>query len=380
MPSRLVVSGKAATETTTGLTEGKKCSVCGVMTVPQQVIPTLAHVHTEVVVPGKAATCTESGLTEGKKCSACGIFTIEQATIPVKEHEEKVLAGKSATCTEDGLTEGKKCAVCGKVIKEQAAIPATGHTEVLIDGKAATETTTGLTEGKKCSVCGEITVPQQTIPVLVHVHTEVNIPGKAATCTETGLTNGKKCSACGEITSKQTVIPVMEHSYTGLWMQHDENTHINSCEYGCGTESIVACEYYTIALDPDTYKICPICGVSQNYTLELIVEDILLPEGELPGTFICRFVDFPFGEAMQKYPVMFSLAYEQDGRIALLQDDAVPFELTLPYALKGEFRLFYIAEDEVTHMQNWVEIEFTKNENGITFTAPNTGLFVITLV
>jgi len=283
-----------------------------------------------------------------------------------------------ATCTEKGYSTGG-CIYCGMGTSQKFNyVEAIGHSEVTISGKDATCTETGLTDGKMCSVCGTTTVEQETIPA--KGHTETTITGKAATCTETGLTTGKKCSACGDITSKQTVIPATGHSYIGLWVQHDENTHINLCEYGCVSESIVACEYYTITLGPDTYKICPICGVSQNYTLELIAENVILPEGNLPGTFICRFVDFPFGKAMQKYPVMFSLACEQDGHIVPLQDGVVPFEVILPFALEGEFRLFYIAEDEITHIQNWVEIMFIQNENNITFTTPSTGLFVIMLV
>ena len=42
--------------------------------------------HTEVTVAGKAATCTESGLTDGKKCSVCGTVTVAQKTIAAKGH------------------------------------------------------------------------------------------------------------------------------------------------------------------------------------------------------------------------------------------------------------------------------------------------------
>ena len=38
--------------------------------------------HTEVTIPGKEVTCTEAGLTEGKKCSVCGTVTVKQETIP----------------------------------------------------------------------------------------------------------------------------------------------------------------------------------------------------------------------------------------------------------------------------------------------------------
>jgi len=124
--------------------------------------------HTEEVIPGKAATCTETGLTEGKKCAVCGVILVEQEEVPALGHTEEVIPGKAATCTETGLTEGKKCSVCGEIIVAQEEIPALGHTEEVIPGKEATCTETGLTEGKKCSVCGEVLVAQEVIPALGH--------------------------------------------------------------------------------------------------------------------------------------------------------------------------------------------------------------------
>ena len=41
-----------------------------------------AEGHTEEIIPGKAATCTEDGLTDGKKCSVCGEILEKQQTIP----------------------------------------------------------------------------------------------------------------------------------------------------------------------------------------------------------------------------------------------------------------------------------------------------------
>ena len=162
------------------------------------------------VVPGKAATCTEPGLTEGKRCSVCGVTFVAQEKIPALGHSEEIIPGKAATCTEPGLSEGKKCPVCGEIFISQKEIPA-GHTEEVIPGKAATCTETGLTDGKKCSACGEILEAQQEIPA---GHTEEVIPGKEPTYTETGLTEGKKCSACGEILVAQEEIPMLTPEQT----------------------------------------------------------------------------------------------------------------------------------------------------------------------
>ena len=124
--------------------------------------------HTEEAVPGKPATCTETGLTEGKKCSVCDEVLVKQEVIPAKGHTAVAISGKPATCTETGLTEGKKCSACGEEIVKQEVIPAKGHTAVTVPGKPATCTETGLTDGKKCSVCNEVLVAQKEIPALGH--------------------------------------------------------------------------------------------------------------------------------------------------------------------------------------------------------------------
>ena len=61
-------------------TKEEKCSVCGF-------ISGAALGHTEVEIPGVDATCTESGLTAGKKCTVCNTVTVEQKTIDALGHE-----------------------------------------------------------------------------------------------------------------------------------------------------------------------------------------------------------------------------------------------------------------------------------------------------
>ena len=227
------LAAKAATCTATGLTEGKKCSVCGTVTVTQQTVPALGHIdsdknarcdrcgavmqcttHEETALPGKATTCTEAGLTEGRKCSVCGTITVQQTTIPALGHKEQTLAGKAATCTEAGITEGKKCTICGTVTVRQETIPAKGHKERIIAGKDATCTQTGLTEGRTCTVCDTVTIRQTTIPA--KGHKEVALAAKAPTCIDSGLTEGKKCSVCGTVTVQQQTVPAKGHSF-GSW-------------------------------------------------------------------------------------------------------------------------------------------------------------------
>ncbi|MBR5294742.1 MAG: discoidin domain-containing protein, partial [Oscillospiraceae bacterium] len=48
---------------------------------------TAALGHKEEILPGKDATCTETGLTEGKKCTVCNEILVEQTEIPALGHD-----------------------------------------------------------------------------------------------------------------------------------------------------------------------------------------------------------------------------------------------------------------------------------------------------
>ncbi|MBE6812815.1 MAG: leucine-rich repeat domain-containing protein [Ruminococcaceae bacterium] len=84
--------------------------------------------HTEEVIPGKAATCTATGLTDGKKCTLCGEITLAQTEIAKLEHSKVTVNQKAATATEDGYTGDVVCSVCGTEISKGKVIPATGNT------------------------------------------------------------------------------------------------------------------------------------------------------------------------------------------------------------------------------------------------------------
>lgn len=56
-----------------------------------------ANGHTETEVKGKPATCTEDGLTDGKKCSVCNEVTVPQQTIKAGHKYEN---GKCTVCGE----------------------------------------------------------------------------------------------------------------------------------------------------------------------------------------------------------------------------------------------------------------------------------------
>ncbi len=237
-----VIEGIEATCTKTGLTEGKKCSVCNEVLVPQTEINVKEHSYGEWIVI-KEPTETLQG-TKERKCINCdkketGIvpeighthkhnanvvdptckeqgYTIYTCScgdsykdkyVNALGHKEITLQGKKATCEEQGLTEGKKCSVCNEVLVAPTEIKPLGHTEVIDTKVDATCTTSGLTEGKHCSVCNKVLVAQTEINALGHSYGEWTIT-KQPTETTTGLQE-RTCSVCNE--KEEQILPVTGH-------------------------------------------------------------------------------------------------------------------------------------------------------------------------
>ncbi|MBO5934582.1 MAG: dockerin type I repeat-containing protein [Clostridia bacterium] len=214
-----VIPGKAATETETGLTAGKKCSVCDEILVHQTEIPKLepghTHSYTDVVTD---PTCKDKGFTT--HTCACGDVIVDTYTDPTDVHTPVAVPGKAPTYTETGLTDGEKCSVCDKVLKEQEVIgklPISHtheYTDTVVDPTCKDK---GYT--KHVCVCGDTVI--DTYVDATGNHTPEIIPGKPATTTETGLTDGEKCSVCGTVTKEQTVIDKIpeDHKHTpGEWV------------------------------------------------------------------------------------------------------------------------------------------------------------------
>jgi predicted peroxiredoxin len=276
-----------ATCTSTGLTEGKHCSVCGTVLTAQEVVEKIAHIagewitdvasdciqkgikhtectvcgtileiaeieatgHTEVTDIAVEATCTSTGLTEGKHCSVCGtVLTAQDVVVKLEHTASDWITDVASDCIQKGIKH-TECTVCGTIL-EIAEIEATGHTEVTDNAVEATCTSTGLTEGKHCSVCGAVLTAQEVVNKVAHTisawvtdvepdcvqkgskhtyctkcntileiaeiaatgHTEVTDIAVEATCTSTGLTEGKHCSVCGTVLTAQELVEKIAHT------------------------------------------------------------------------------------------------------------------------------------------------------------------------
>ena len=277
-------------------TAGSVTMACGCGAEQTTVLELDADNHEKLVkLEAKAATCSATGLTEGKKCEACGVVTVAQTETAKLAHTEATREENKvpATCGKDGsYTLVTYCSVCDEVLKEEAKtiaatgehvyateinrVPSTcktagsvtkqcgcGATEttaleldadkheklVKLEAKAATCSATGLTEGEKCEACGVVTVAQNETAKLAHTEAtrEENIV--PATCGKDGsYTLVTYCSVCDEVLKKEAkVIPATgEHVYA---------TEINRVPSTCKTAGSV-----TMACG---------CGATETTALEL---------------------------------------------------------------------------------------------------------------
>jgi len=239
--------------------------------------------HTEFVVKGKEATCTESGLTDGKKCSVCGEILLKQEIVTAKGHAwDGGKVTKEPTEIETGICT-ITCTTCGETKTE--SIPSLSHTHsytetvtkptctkkgyttytcqcgysytgryVIATGHkfgdwTVTKEATCTEKGEETRVCNSCSYKEtRGIEVRDHGykmivveptctekgytiyicdcgdayidnyveakgHVGVIVKGKEATCTESGLTDGKKCFVCGKILTAQTPVSAKGHSW-----------------------------------------------------------------------------------------------------------------------------------------------------------------------
>ena len=166
------------------------CNVCGYKRDAE-----CAHTET-VIVTGKPASCTATGLTDGTKCKKCGEIIVAQTTVPLNAHTEVVDVAVAATCTSTGLTVGKHCSVCSKIIVAQKTTAIINHiaSDWIVDIKS-----TKIDDGarhKECTMCG-ITMVEEII-YAGSVGLAYEVSSYKESCTITGI---------GSCTDEEIVIP-----------------------------------------------------------------------------------------------------------------------------------------------------------------------------
>ena len=78
--------------------------------------------HQVEILAAQKPTCTNDGLTQGKKCSVCGEMLVEQTPVAAEGHQyDEGLVIKEASYTEAGILE-KECGVCGDRITEEIPV------------------------------------------------------------------------------------------------------------------------------------------------------------------------------------------------------------------------------------------------------------------
>lgn len=126
--SLINVEYKDSTCSVVGNIAYKKCTSCSKLfsinnteiELKDTVIPLKDHTKTTVL--GKTATCSEKGLTDGVKCSKCGLVLVEQTEIDKLAHiSSDWIIDKNATTTQTG-SKHKECVNC-KTLLETKTIP-----------------------------------------------------------------------------------------------------------------------------------------------------------------------------------------------------------------------------------------------------------------
>lgn len=179
-----IIPAVPATCTTTGLTEGSKCTNCGTVLVTPEEIP--MNGHALEVIPAVPATCVSTGLTEGSRCTTCGVTLEEQTETPKIAHTLETIAAKAPTCTENGKTAGEWCTACGLVMVLSTELPATGHrwSEWYVS-KEATHTQNGFMLRCCLEDCGAF--DESPYPGRGHEHPQLKwVEEIPATCNQQG--------------------------------------------------------------------------------------------------------------------------------------------------------------------------------------------------
>ena len=208
--------------------------------------------HVSVVLKGRAATCTESGLTDGKICGVCNKVIEAQNIVPALGHNfVNYVSDGNATCLTDGTKTGV-CSRCGATDIVTDVGTAKGHTyseEWSIEGnyhfhKATCEHTDLVSDKEEhtaddfiCGVCGNDGAFDCGVKLSLDSETDTySVIGRSAddkkVITIKPYYGGKKVTKIGKSAFDYTDITdisipdAIEHiEYSAFWKA--DNLHIN---------------------------------------------------------------------------------------------------------------------------------------------------------
>ena len=219
------------------------CTVCdGELSRVKTTVPKLGH--KEETIPAKAPDCENTGLSEGKKCTVCGKTTVEQETLPELGHTNGnpvIENNVDPDCVNDGSYDTViYCSVCSAELSRiPETVSALGHTE----GEAKTENLVGATCGTEgsydsvvyCSVCSaELSRTPVTVPATGDHRYVSEVENVAATCT----TDGYVIKACSCGATDRTDIPSSGHTNGS---PVTENNVDPDCENSGSYDTVIYC-------------------------------------------------------------------------------------------------------------------------------------------
>ncbi len=193
----------APTCTEMGLTEGKHCSVCSQIIVPQNIIPKLGHDWgdwSQTCAPN----CTIDG-EEERTCSRC--TETETRSIDYLGHNYgSWIVDKEATCTDSGQRH-RTCSVCGTTENEVLSAPGHDYSGEWTVDRESTCTQAG-SKSHHCTRC-DSRIDITTVDAKGHNYNN-GVITKAPTCTEKGIKTFT-CSKCQDVYTRE--VPATGHSY-----------------------------------------------------------------------------------------------------------------------------------------------------------------------
>ena len=239
-----------ATCTTTGLTEGKHCSVCNKILINQTIIPLLGHSYNTVVTN---PTCLDEGYTT-YTCKRCSDTYVSNYVSALGHSYESVIT--NPTCLDEGYTT-HTCTRCEDSYIDSYK-DALGHDLETHEKLDPTCTTDGYIEHVTCSRCDYTTY--EVIDKLGHSYESVITK---PTCLDEGYTT-HTCTRC-------------EDSYIDSYVDalgHDLETH-EKLDPTCTTDGYI--EHVTCSrCDYTTYEVIDKLGHSYE---SVITKPTCLDEG-----------------------------------------------------------------------------------------------------